>query len=109
MLIFWEDQRVASVAERLQIGHQLDIMLATGHVQFQDILAAQGTAAGPNLGMARELEGMLGIELQDIELVVAQLLGQMLERVQPGHFAPGDVEHQATAGERGPVPNGHIR
>ena len=109
VLVLWDEKRVAGVTKRLQVGHQFDVASTAETVQFQHVLIAEGTAAGPNFGMAGELEGVLGVELKDVEFVVTEFFGQLLERGQRRHFATGDIEHEAAIGQRGPVPDGQRR
>ena len=98
VLIFGDGQRIASMAEGLQVGHQFYVVLAAERVQFEDVLVGEGTAASPDLGVTWKPEGMLGVELQDVELVMAEFCNQVSKCVQRRDFATGDVEHQAAIG-----------
>jgi hypothetical protein len=100
---------VARGAARLQIGHQLDVPLAAEGIQLQDVLAAQRTAPGADPGMARELEGVLGVELKHVDLVLAQLVDEVLKRRHGGHLAPRDVEQEAPGTQAGPIADGQRR
>ena len=80
-------QGVGAMAEGLQIRHQLNLTLPRVGIEFQDVVAVKRTAAQSDAWMMRKNEGVLGIELEHVDLVEAELINQEPERFESRHFA----------------------
>ena len=93
--------------ERLQIGHQLHVVTPGVGIQLQDILAVERAAPLANTRMMRKHKGVLGVELENVRLVEAELIHQQLECLQCGHLAARDIQHQTAVTQRRPVADVH--
>ncbi|GBD18454.1 hypothetical protein HRbin27_00951 [bacterium HR27] len=94
------------VAERLEVGDELDVPLAAVAIDGADVIRGQRVAPGSDLGMTGERERMLDIKLKVVVLEVGEEIDELEERLASRHLAARDIEHDTAAGEHGPVDEG---
>jgi hypothetical protein len=96
-------QPALQVAERILIGHQLNEALSAIGVEGQDLLAGDGRRVLPDCAVVTVGEGVLGVQLDLVELPTGELVDEAEERRHGGHFVPTHIEHDAPVGEVRPV------
>ena len=96
-------QPAVHVAKGVLVGHQFDKALPAVRVQRQNFLAREGRRLGPDHRMALIGKGMLGVELELVELERGQQIDQRHRRFERRHAVTADVEHDAPVGKIGPV------
>ena len=88
------------MAERLQVGDQLDVALATRGIQRQHVVGGERIATRADVRVTRKIERVLDVELELVVLVRRQAVHQLDQRGQCWHFATRDIEHDSAMGHR---------
>ena len=96
-------EEIAEMAEGVLIGHKVNAQFAAAGVEDADFLAGEGAPALPDGLVIPVGEGVLGVELQFVDLEIGESFDEVEQGGQLGHAAAGDVEHNAAPGEVGPV------
>ncbi len=104
-----EAQPAVHMPERVLVRHQLDMALPAEGVQLQDILAGERRGACPDLGVRAVGEGVLGVELDLVDLPAGQHIDQLQRRRQRRHPITTYVKHHAARREVGPVGDREMR
>ena len=102
------DQPPVQVAEAVLVRHQLDEAAPAVGVEGADVRRRQRAGLRPDLFVPPVGEGVLGVELELVELELGQQLDQAEELGERRHPAAGDVEHDAAQIEVRPVDDGEV-
>jgi hypothetical protein len=102
-------EQASQVSERLEVRDEFDVMSTTVRIEREDVVSGQWIGAGTDLRVTREVKGVLDVELNVIVFVGCEVLDQAEERLERGHFAARDVEHDTTVGEHRPIADGERR
>jgi len=103
VVIFGEVEPAVHVAEGVLVGHQFDKALAAVDIQGQDLFAGHGRGLGPRAGMGAVGKGVLGVELELVDLPARQPVDQFVQIVHAVDAVAADVEHHPARGDVGPV------
>ena len=103
------DHPARQVAEGVLIRHQLDVALAAVGVEVDHLLAGHRRPAGPHLPVVAVGEGVLGIELELIDLPLAEQIDQVVQGRHGRYPVAADVEHEAAVDDVGIVGDSHAR
>ncbi len=103
MLVLGKREDVIHVAERLQVGHQLDVACGGVGVEFAQQLRFERGRAGSDLRMTSEAEGVLYVEHQHVELEAHAEIDERVQRFGRRHLAARDVEHDPALRKVGSV------
>ncbi len=96
-------QPALQVAEGVLVRRQFDSPRPAVRVQRAHLVAGQRAGLRPHLAMARVGEGVLGVELEVIDLQAGQLVHQGVQPRHGGDAGAADVEHDAAAREVGVI------
>ena len=97
------EQPAVHVAEAVLVRHQRDVPLAAERVEGLDVLRRVRARVAPHDLVARVGEGVLGVELDVVDLPLGEAIDQRVQRLQRGDLVPGDVDHDPPDREVGPV------
>jgi hypothetical protein len=103
VLVLGEREDVLHVAERLQVGHQLDMARGGVCVEFAQHLRFERGRVGSDLRMTPEAEGVLHVEHQHVELEAHAEVDERVQRLGRRHLAARDVEHDPALRKVGSV------
>ena len=91
------------MAEAVLVGHQLDKPRPAVGVEGADLLGREGARVGPHLAVVTEREGVLGVQLQLVDLPRREPVDEREEGLHRRHLVARDVDHHAAHREVGPV------
>ena len=93
------------VTEGVLVRHELDEALAAVLVQLEDLLPGQRRVVPPYLGVVAVGEGVLGVELELVDLEVGEPVDEQLQALHGGYAPAADIELYPPVQEIGPVAN----
>ena len=82
------------MTQTLLVAKELDMELSSVLLQFSDLRSRQ-PVSGRNVGVFVQLEDVLGVEVEEVHLVLRQLPDDLLEKSHVGNRPPTDVVHPA--------------
>ena len=108
LLIKRDAERFLGVGKALLVAEKLDVELGGVLLQLLDLLGGQ-PVGGRDVGQAVQLEQMLGVEVEEVHLVLRQRGDLALEELHCGHGAATDVVHPSAVFQGRIVRNPHTR